>query len=105
MEYRQLKTFLNNHSDYDFQYQKRFEGFGVFVTELYPYLLKRGKTQKSEAPLFAVPLNEIQLITQEIIENSNIIKAISRNYLALLTINFIKNSCTKQLFLQMKLKG
>ncbi|MDG6136485.1 Fic family protein [Lactococcus petauri] len=105
MEYRQLKTFLNNRSDYDFQYQKRFEGFGVFVTELYPYLLKRGKTQKSETPLFAVPLNEIQLITQEIIENSNIIKAISRKLPGVANNQFYKEQLYKAIISSNEIEG
>ena len=44
MAYKQLKKFLSNHTEYDLQFEKRFNGFGVFVTELYPYLLKRNKT-------------------------------------------------------------
>lgn len=77
MEYKQLKTLLNDISTYEDEYKKRIEGFGVFVTELYPYLLKRRETHKSDVPLFAVPLQEIQLLTQDITENSKKIKKLS----------------------------
>lgn len=105
MEYKQLKTFLNDRSDYELQYQKRFEGFGVFVTELYPYLLKRGKTQKSQSPLFSVPLTELQLLTQEITENSENIKALSEKLPGVANEQFYREQLYKAIIATNEIEG
>lgn len=105
MEYKQLKTFLNDNSDYELQYQKRFEGFGVFVTELYPYLLQRGKTQKSQSPLFSVPLTELQLLTQEITENSEKIKALSEKLPGVANEQFYREQLYKAIISTNEIEG
>ncbi|WP_282800375.1 Fic family protein [Lactococcus lactis] len=105
MEYKQLKTFLNDNSDYELQYQKRFEGFGVFVTELYPYLLQRGKTQKSQFPLFSVPLTELQLLTQEITENSEKIKTLSEKLPGVANEQFYREQLYKAIISTNEIEG
>lgn len=56
------------------EYLKRFNSFGTIKTKLFPHLFKRGEFQTSQYELFSVPISEIQLLTQSIMENSNRIK-------------------------------
>ncbi|MBR2833639.1 MAG: Fic family protein [Lactococcus lactis] len=105
MAYKQLKKFLSNHTEYDLQFEKRFNGFGVFVTELYPYLLKRNKTQKSTNPLFVVPLKEIQLLIQKIGEYSVQIKHISRNLPGVANDQFYKEQLYKAIISSNEIEG
>lgn len=105
MDYKQLKKFLNNHIEYDSQFEKRFGGFGVFITELYPYLLKRRKTQRSNNPLFVVPLKEIQLLIQQIGEYSTQIKKISRNLPGVANEQFYKEQLYKAIISSNEIEG
>lgn len=75
MDYKPLKiTKINNNADYDDEYSKRINSFGVIKTEMYPNLMKRDVSKGREYPLFVVPLLEIQILTQKIQENSIRIK-------------------------------
>jgi Fic family protein len=78
MSYKPLKIVkFQNKGNNDEEYLKRFEGFGTIKTGLYPYLNKRGELKSKEFELFSVPIQEIQLLTQQIVENSNLIKELA----------------------------
>lgn len=105
MDYKQLKKFLSNNTEYNLQFEKRFDGFGVFITELYPYLLKRNKTQRSTNPLFVVPLKEIQLLIQQIGEYSIQIKNISKKLPGVATDQFYKEQLYKAIISSNEIEG
>ncbi|WP_159543364.1 Fic family protein [Streptococcus halichoeri] len=78
MEYKPLKiTKYSNESDYESEYSKRINSFGIIKTEMYPTLMKRGVNKGRDFPLFVVPLLELQIITQQIQEKSIIIKELA----------------------------
>ncbi|MGT2947712.1 Fic family protein [Streptococcus devriesei] len=75
MSYKPLKIvkFMKSGNNNE-EYAKRFNGFGVIKTNLFPHLSKRGEFKTSKYELFCVPIQEIQMLTQEINDNSNRIK-------------------------------
>ncbi|WP_159565024.1 Fic family protein [Streptococcus halichoeri] len=78
MEYKPLKiTKYSNESDYESEYSKRINSFGIIKTKMYPTLMKRGVNKGRDFPLFVVPLLELQIITQQIQEKSIIIKELA----------------------------
>lgn len=105
MEYKQLKTLLSDNNAYEAEYKKRIEGFGVFVTDLYPYLLKRKETHQSTDPLFAVPLQEIQLLTQQITENSEKIKRLSSQLPGVANDQFYREQLYKAIISTNEIEG
>lgn len=66
-----------NSGTNDKEYEKRFNSFGTIKSKLFPHLSKRGEFQTSQFELFSVPINDIQLLTQEIVANSNRIKELA----------------------------
>ncbi|WP_159584416.1 Fic family protein [Streptococcus halichoeri] len=78
MEYKPLKiTKYSNESEYESEYSKRINSFGIIKTKMYPTLMKRGVNKGRDFPLFVVPLLELQIITQQIQEKSIIIKELA----------------------------
>ncbi|MGT2937412.1 hypothetical protein ACVR05_07330 [Streptococcus caprae] len=55
-----------NNKTIDEEYQKRYKDFGTTKTQLFPNLVKRGSFASNQFELFSVPLNEIQLLNQQI---------------------------------------
>lgn len=78
---------------------------GVIVTELYPYLLKRGKTQKSSTPLFSVPLIEIQLLTEQIVADSVQIKKLSEALPGVANEQFYREQLYKAIISSNEIEG
>lgn len=78
MDYKPLKivNFMNSEGAEE-EYSKRLTCFGTIQTNLFPHLSKRGEFKTSQFELFSVPIREIQLLTQEISDNSNRIKELS----------------------------
>lgn len=71
MDYKPLKIVkFMNKGDNNQEYYKRYDGFGTIKTQLFPHLVKRGEFASNQFELFSVPLNDIQLLTQKIQENS-----------------------------------
>lgn len=78
MDYKPLKIVgFSNKGNTEEEYNKRFSSIGVTKTKLFPYLSKRGEFESNHFELFSVPLVEIQLLTQQISENSERIKQLS----------------------------
>lgn len=72
MEYKSLKKiYYSDFDSYETEYQSRVNGYGTIKTDLYPYLVKKGEFASSKYPLFAVPLLEIQYLSQEIKQKSD----------------------------------
>lgn len=71
MDYKPLKIvkFINK-GDTTQEYLKRYDGFGTIKTQLFPHLIKRNEFASNQFELFSVPLNDIQLLTQNIHNNS-----------------------------------
>ncbi|MGT2750464.1 hypothetical protein ACVRXF_06060 [Streptococcus orisasini] len=75
MNYKPLKIVkLMNFGNNEKEYFKRFDSFGVIKAKLFPHLSKRREFKTSKYELFCVPIQEIQILTQEIFANSNRIK-------------------------------
>lgn len=71
MNYKELKIVRYDQiENYEAEYNKRINGIGTSKTSLYPYVLEYRETKKSKFPLFSVPLSEIQLLSEKIMENS-----------------------------------
>ena len=52
MDYKPLKiTKFNNNTEYEGEYSKRINGFGIIKTEMYPNLMKREVSKGREFPL------------------------------------------------------
>ena len=75
MDYKPLKIvkFMNKGENEEV-YLQRFNSFGTIKANLFPYLVKHGEFKTKRFELFSVPLEEIQILSQEIVENSNRIK-------------------------------
>lgn len=74
MEYKSLKKiYYSEHSIYEKEYLQRINGYGTTKTTMFPYLMKKEEFATNEYPLFVVPIMEIQLLSQKIIELSSTI--------------------------------
>ncbi|GAB2026140.1 Fic family protein [Lactovum odontotermitis] len=80
MNYQELKIAqYNNIANYEAEYKRRIDGIGTAKTELHPYVLEHRETVKSKYPLFSVPLPEIQLLSENITENSRQITGLAQS--------------------------
>ncbi|BCP58626.1 TPA: Fic family protein [Streptococcus suis] len=71
MDYKELKIVkFQQYDQVEIEYPRRLNSIGTIRTDLYPYLMKRGRFQTKQYPLFVVPLLDIQLLSQKINENS-----------------------------------
>lgn len=74
MEYKSLKKiYYSERSIYEKEYLQRINGYGTTKTAMFPYLMKKEEFATNEYPLFVVPIMEIQLLSQKIIELSSTI--------------------------------
>ena len=74
MEYKSLKKiYYSERSIYEKEYLQRINGYGTTKTTMFPYLMKKEEFATNEYPLFVVPIMEIQLLSQKIIELSSTI--------------------------------
>ena len=74
MEYKSLKKiYYSEPSSYEKEYLQRINGYGTTKTTMFPYLMKKEEFATNKYPLFVVPIMEIQLLSQKIIELSSTI--------------------------------
>ena len=74
MEYKSLKKiYYSERSIYEQEYLQRINGYGTTKTTMFPYLMKKEEFATNKYPLFVVPIMEIQLLSQKIIELSSTI--------------------------------
>lgn len=72
MEYKSLKSvYYQERQSYEQEYNYRVNSWGTVKTEMYPYLMRKQEFSTHEYPLFAIPTLEIQILTQQIMENSS----------------------------------
>jgi len=80
MEYKSLKKiYYSERSIYEKEYLQRINGYGTTKTTMFPYLMKKEEFATNEYPLFVVPIMEIQLLSQKIIELSSTITALAND--------------------------
>ncbi|WMB29840.1 Fic family protein [Streptococcus didelphis] len=106
MDYKELKIVkYNNNDDNKQEYQKRFSTIGVIKTEMYPSLMKRDLPKERDYPLFVVPLLEVQLLSQQIQENSNTIKELANALPAIAKEQFYKEQLYKSIIDTNEIEG
>lgn len=78
MEYKSLKKiYYSDREKYEKEYEQRLNSFGTIKTSMFPYLMKKSDFASSSYPLFSVPLLEIQYLSQQIVEKSQIIEKLA----------------------------
>lgn len=80
MDYKSLKTvYYQQRNQYEQDYASRLNGWGTINTQLYPYLMKKQEVDTAKYPLFALPTLDIQILCQQIIENSKTITQLAED--------------------------
>ena len=106
MDYKPLKiTKFNNNTEYEDEYSKRINGFGIIKTEMYPNLMKREVSRGREFPLFVVPLLELQILMQQIQEKSIIIKELANQLPEVAKDQFYKEQLYKAVINTNEIEG
>lgn len=80
MIYKTLRTiYYQQRNQYEQEYSHRLNSWGVIDTQLYPYLIKKQEVDTAKYPLFALPTLDIQILCQQIIENSRAITQLAED--------------------------
>jgi Fic family protein len=105
-QYRELKTmYRSTNADYEAEYSKRVSAIGAVTTELHPYLTQYGEFKTKEYPLFSVPLPEIQLLSQRILENSRAIRDLMRSLPPIAREQFLNDQLAKAIIASNGIEG
>lgn len=106
MDYQELKiTRYENIANYESEYKRRIDGIGTAKTELYPYVLEHRETVKSKYPLFSVPLPDILLLSESIMENSRQITALAQSLPKVAHNQFYQEQLTKAIISTNEIEG
>lgn len=106
MDYQELKiTRYSDYTNYETEYARRINGIGTTKTNLYPYVFEHRATIKSNYPLFSVPLNEIQILSQNIMENSKEILKLADTLPIVAHNQFYREQLTKAIISTNEIEG
>lgn len=106
MDYKKLKIvkYMDKNNENEEEYKKRINSYGVIKTDMYPYLMKRDSV-KADYPLFVVPLQKLQILIQQIQENSNTIKDLANTLPNVAKDQFYKEQLYKAVINNNEIEG